>query len=293
MVHDLVIVGGGYWGTATAIVATQSGRSVLILDDDDLMSGSQNASGIVHQDIYHKKIFEHLLPPDWTDEELEESFEWLEMVAKAHPMPERFLNLDRPDLGVRPLKQRSLYLKSNDSLLALFPKTYGKAKQIRSIPGGFAVDTSGGPIYEAKAVLIACGYRCDELIVASGLPPIGVRGLFGRGLIVAGSAQHAVPITIQTAPYTKFELRAWGDHVRVGDTAEKSPNQRYRDRLDRLSTYMFPTDRTVVAEVTGIRPIMPQFTIRTLVPGLFVATGGHRSALGISGLVAKRVVGLL
>lgn len=289
---DLIVIGGGFWGVACALECSRLGWSVVLLDDADPSSGSRNASSIAHIESYSSPLFESLWPSYWNRSELKDSFSWLVKNAGAKLTDEPFVNLTRPDLAPR-ARTRPLYLDRNEDLTGLFPATPAKVTSIIPCRVGWSVGTEAGAVYEAPRLLVAAGYRTDDVLALAQQAPLGVRPMFGRGLIVKGTSKIPVPSMVMTRPYTKFAVRPWGDtgNLRIGDTAEKKRNDARGKELLRLAEDVMLFHEPV-GWMTGWRPVLPKFTVEKLGAGLVVATGGHRMAMGLTGLVVPRVINL-
>lgn len=286
--HDLIVVGGGYWGSAIAHEAGQRGLDAAVLDDFNPASGSRNASGIIHPKTYGSKLFRHFMPPDWTKEDLAASFEWLKRHCGAVETVEHFTNWQRQDLGVRPLPV-GLYLKDNDALLGLVEPFNDRVERIERCDGDWILNG----LYRAPRLVVAAGPGTDAVLALAGAAPLGVTALFGRGLAIRGATPYPSPLVVQTRAYRKFETRPWHDLIRVGDTAEVKPDEaKYRDELRAVADWVAPGSETV-KWFEGYRPVCEQFTVRLVGDGLVAATGGHRMGLGLSGLVANKALGLL
>lgn len=288
--HDLIVIGGGYWGSAICYEARLRGINAVVLDSNDPKSGSRNASGILHPKTYSSPLFKKYMPDDWTKEDLAASFAWLKKHCGAREVVEHFVNWTRPDLGVRKLPV-GYYLDSNEALTGLVAPIKSIVEDIeRSGP-----DWIVNQWHSAPRLVIAAGIHTDEMIVlAVGAEHcVGVSALFGRGLGVRGTSTQPSPIVVQTRPYRKFETRPWGDLIRVGDTAEVNPDEtKYRAELRAVADWLAPGSETV-RWFEGYRPVCEKFTVKLVAPGLVAATGGHRMGLGLSGLVAVKALALL
>ena len=286
--HDLIVVGGGYWGSAIAHEAGQRGLDAAVLDDFNPASGSRNASGILHPKTYSSPLFKKYMPADWTKADLLASFEWLKRHCGAVETVEHFTNWTRPDLGVRTLPV-GYYLPSNEALTGLVSPFNEVVESIRREDGLWTVNG----MYRAPRLVVAAGIGTDAVLALAGVAPIGVTALFGRGLGVRGTTSHPSPLVVQTRPYRKFETRPWGDLLRVGDTAEVKPDEaKYRAELRAVADWLAPGSETV-EWYEGYRPVCEQFTVRLVAEGLVAASGGHRMGLGLSGLVAVKTLSLL
>jgi glycine/D-amino acid oxidase-like deaminating enzyme len=286
--HDLIVIGGGYWGSAVAHEARQRGLDAAVLDDFNPASGSRNASGILHPKTYSSPLFKKYMPADWSKADLLASFEWLKKHCGAVETVEHFTNWTRPDLGVRKLPV-GYYISSNEALTGLAEPFNEKVDAIRRSDGLWIVNG----MFRAPRLVVAAGIGTDSVLALAGVAPIGVTSLFGRGLGVRGLTTHPSPLVVQTRPYRKFETRPWGDLLRVGDTAEVRPDEaKYRGELRAVADWLAPGSETV-EWYEGYRPVCEQFTVRLVAEGLVAASGGHRMGLGLSGLVAVKTLEML
>src|SRR5687768_3204699 len=53
---DLIVIGGGFWGTACAVMAESLGLSVVLVDDLNPQGASRNAAGIVSLGWYRWRM---------------------------------------------------------------------------------------------------------------------------------------------------------------------------------------------------------------------------------------------
>lgn len=287
---ELAIVGGGYWGTCLAVLASDLGVDVKLLDDHWEHGASRNSAGIFQEWWYKAETSAKRIPSNWDWKG--PSVRWLmerELVTKTgetfttnrNPVP-RF----REDCRlVNPLEVHAL----------AFPVLQlAQAMRLVRDPGwGWRVVTHTGDEIAAKQLVVAAGARTDDLLEASGLPCVGVWGLRGRAVVLSGDGLPQMPHTHLAAPYTHFTLRPWGDgRWRWGDTVERSDKDQLAGKLLPSMLREFP-GTMVEGVLDGQRPESKQYICDEVAPGLVVMTGGHRVGLGLSQPVAERALRLL
>lgn len=270
---DLLIVGGGYWGAAVSFEARKKGWRVAVVDDGDKRSGTRAASGVADRSAFKSEVFRKYLPVGWSDSDLDDSFNWL-LERGGETVGEYFWNRFA---GTGPREgSECVYIEGPETITNLLGSTYR---------GRF--DPSK---VDYKRLVVAAGYRTDEVLAQLGLDPLGVGKLYGRGIVAEGTPSLVTPVSVMIRPYCKHTVRRWGSgQWKVGDTAEKIPNEKYLESLREVGRSVLSDYREVkVSE--GFRPILPKFTVEKLTPSIVVATGGHRLGLGLAGLVAKKVM---
>jgi glycine/D-amino acid oxidase-like deaminating enzyme len=288
-VLDLVVVGGGFWGTAAALQARRRGLEAVVLDCRAPQGASKAAAGLVHKDGFGRDTFLRRAPAWWDADELGWSLEWLKEVAGLRRTGEWFFNGDaagakyRPDCWLAP---------PVNVLLEMARPLFDRAERLEPAAGGWAVATPG-TTYKARLVVVAAGALTDRLLEASGLRKAGVEGLPGRGYLFPGTLPDGVPQTTQVRPYTSFTVRPWGERtLRLGDTVERGDGPRPGD-LNALRSILARWGGGGRMEVCGVRPVCPRFVVEPWAPGLVVAVGGHRVGLGLAGAVGRRCLQLL
>lgn len=304
---DLLVVGAGYWGSGIAYEAAQKGWKVAVVDDGDLRAGSRNASGICDPKAYKSSVFSRYWPPEWNPSELDDSIAWL-IDQGGYWVDEWFWNRFQ---GTTPRAgARCVYLDGGFG--ALIPYRI-QGKILDGEPeGGFwniRLENREGKTswVEARRLAVAAGYRTDEVLDSLGLPGVGITPLYGRGLLARGSPSREVPVSVMIRPYTKHTVRPWkgrphdGSWFRIGDTAEEEDrvnSESGRRRWESLLT----VGRSVLdvfrpgPVIQGYRPVAERFLVEKVSgsgPPVAVATGGHRLGLGLTGLVARKVMEVL
>jgi glycine/D-amino acid oxidase-like deaminating enzyme len=287
-IYDLAVVGGGYWGVATALRARESGKDVILFDDSDPLAGSRNASAICDPASYKSKVFRRFWPTGWTKDDLKESLNWL-LGNGGELTEEVFLN-QFEGRGIRPIRPKAIYLKSNEDFLRRFPATTAEVLGLERRGILWELRTRTGT-FLARKICLALGYRTDAFLAKAGMPLLGVGRLYGRGIIVRGTPAYPVPICVMTRPYVKHTIRQWEDGYRVGDTAERGEVKEGVDpNLLAVTESVMGDQYEVLRSVNGFRPTADKFLVDKIAPGLAVATGGHRLGLGLAGLAAKKVL---
>lgn len=299
-VYDVAIIGGGYWGRAIAQEVQRAGKTCVIVDDGDRLSGSRAASGICDPAVYKSSVFRRYMPQDWSESDLQESLHWL-CSNHGRQVKEYFWN---KFAGTDPREGAScIYFPPVHKLSRLWP-----AETVKGIAGycettklgriSLAVFNKHGNYQEqirSCFVVIAAGYRSGYLAekLVDGCKT-NVDRLYGRGIIrFARRTETVSPISVMIRPYCKHTIREWGKGVwKIGDTAEEKHSDNKFNALLDVANIGVPNYRDqIISE--GYRPVMDKFTVAKLTNRVILASGGHRVALGLSGLVAKKVLEML
>lgn len=281
---DLVIIGGGYWGLAIAIEARKAGFNVNLVDDGAPDAGSRAASGIADRVSFKSPIIRKLLPDNWTQDDIDESFAWL----CAHGGVERQLTFWNWFEGREPRPGNHVVMLDRLDTLA----NYVPGRKLATVAErhGKTVILATGHTFTPDRLVIAAGARSETL---TGVP---VNALFGRALIVEGILKDdspALPLNLLIAPYRNVHVRPWGRYYRVGDTVEPKPNDDRLKPLYKVVDLCFKPRYNIVRVEQGYRPTTDKFVVEQIEPGVILATGGYRVGLGLAGLVAKKVVEML
>lgn len=288
MIYDMIVVGAGYWGAACASEARRRGRTVLVIDDADPKSGSRAASGVCDPKAYKSDVFAKYLPADWKPL-LNDSFQWL-LDNGGVLTTERFRNhfAGTESRG----GAECVYVPTVDTILSLAGETVRAGVVGGSLGETVCVSGTDGRAYVGRRLLVAAGYRTDDVLRSVGVKPLGVGRLYGRGILAAGTPREAVPVSVMIKPYVKHTVRPWGaagsNVYKVGDTAEERPNDKLLEGLRTVGRLVLSGYREA-AVTEGYRPVLPQFTVEKVGRNCVVATGGHRLGLGLCGLVARKV----
>ena len=290
VIQDLIVVGGGFWGVASALVASKKGMRVVVLDNRDPRGASRNAAGIVCKHWYKQHTITNMLPEDWTKQEIQESVQFLDPFGLSKT-GEQFTSYAH---NQEKWREDCYLIPSCSSLLSKFTTQLSQVLSVRPHQSRIEVVTRDGTLIAHK-VLIAAGAFTDNLLKASQLPLCGVRALRGRAFIATNSLEEFVPRTHMSRPYTHYTLRPWGKgHARLGDTVEKRVEGTDEPivGLQSVLAHMSPGAK-VVRVLDGWRPVCEQFTVKRVHERIVVATGGHRVGLGLAGLVANKCWELL
>lgn len=293
---SVIVIGAGYWGAPITHTLRNAGKTVICLDDQDPLSGSRNAAAIIAPHVYRTDKLKGMLPEGWTQADIDQSVAWATKMGRGVEYQEGFLNImpSAASATVRiPDKWATSVHFPEGAIIDLVEPRQEKVCTIRHGEGGWNVVTTV-QTYVADTVVIAAGYRTDEVVKLAGLPPIGVQKVFGRGIVGTGTPIHRLPLAVMTRPYTKMGLREWGPgQFYVGATKERTPHESNRDALDRLAEKMV-TGWTLVKRMEGYRPATgDKFILREIAPKLIVATGGNRFGLGVAYQVANHIRGMV
>lgn len=278
---DLVVIGGGYWGSAVARLARATrGWSVVVLDDGDDEGASRASAGYVRWSWLSGQLGG--IVPDWWED--------------AHTAWSRDL---LKDWGAREVTERAEDYKGNSSersgLFLVNPWEVlsrdftARVQRVERRPDGWDVLTSLHDAIPAQRVVIAAGVWTDALLSASGFKPLGVEQLTGSALIFAGELDTEAR-SYMTRPYHHVQMRRWRPgQVRVGETVSKEYPDNKLGALIAEAGKLYPQGRNP-AIVTGRRPVLPRATVAELGDGLVVAVGGHRIGLSLAGGIANHVL---
>lgn len=294
--HDLIVIGGGFWGTMTASLARLWNRNTLLLDDLHPQGASRNAAGIVSMGWYRWRQTRDR--KDIVGNIFAGTFQTADAVYGVHVLRDMGLLRQTGEecftlAGNRKFKDDLWLLSSPQDLFAQVDRTWGKVQKLVRERGYWLVVTEDRQ-YMTANVVVAAGAFTDALLAASGLPTVGVEGLRGRGLLIQPHKRFDVPHTVQIAPYSHVTLRPWKDGLaRVGDTVEKKPGGDEKLLpLHTIARTLAPQYETVKV-FDGLRPVLQKVFIGEIAPGLVVATGGHRVGLALAPAAAKKALALL
>jgi glycine/D-amino acid oxidase-like deaminating enzyme len=294
--YDLIVIGGGFWGSMTALHAQKKGLSVLLLDDLNPQGASRNAAGIISLGWYQwrqtrdkKDVVGNIFGDLFTFADAAYGVGLLRDYGLLRQTGEEMFTL----AGNRRFRQDLWLLSSPQELFELAERKQRQVERLVREDGRWRVQTAEVN-YFAQRVVIAAGAFTDDLLVASGLSPIGVKGLRGRGLLIQPHKVFDVPHTVQVAPYSHLTLRPWkGGLARVGDTVEKKPAG--DERLEPLKDFAakLAPQYEITKVFDGLRPVTEKAFIQLVAPDLVVATGGHRVGLALAPAAAVKALALL
>ena len=308
---DVLVIGGGFFGVATAAYLARKGLWTALLDQPLPGASSRAGSGYAS--------------PRWVGRDLREGRRALETAMALGLRLRPLLPLHYRVKDYEPLSPpKDLYVFDRDEyLLGLYQGIHlvGTATRIDVANGG--ADTSGGfvvwrndvrgaqqPPIEARSVVLALGHRTDEFLRDNGLLPVGVKGLPGSAAYYPGS-----PVSytwLKVGPYKHYAIRPWGDDMtRLCATVERNEAavQRERDKMLAAGRSFIPS------AVNGARPVRWETGIRPVISkgaplvqraryeamdgsqrehkGLVVATGGGRVGALAAFLAAEQAYSML
>lgn len=284
---DLLVIGGGFWGTAAAIIAKEDGASVIVLDSGDPKGASRNAAGIVCSHWYRQKTIRSMTPDEWDTKEVVAGISFLDRFG-LRKTGEVFSSYSDPEKRER----ADCYLLGTPAdLLDQVRRVKTVVSRLVRREGFTSAETDVGT-FNARFVLVAAGVKTDDLLTASGFPPTGVVPLRGRAIIAKTEITVSTPWTYMSRPYTHWTLREFGaGRVRLGDSVERINSRGFVELRKQLGE-MSPGAK-VERILDGLRPVCDKFFVKRVTPRIVAATGGHRVGLGMSGYVAKRCLRLL
>lgn len=271
---DLAIIGAGFWGVATALVAEARGATVTLISSNMPTAASRAASG----------YFAHSWYKDL----------WKDRAAEAHDLALKHgIDLVRTGADVMTYKNARLggglgrmLPKSDWSTFTpaafLARRTADEVGYVVNVRPG-EVRLAAGQVVLARAIVIAAGAATDHILFRSKLPMLGVTGLGGRGIIIEGSPP---PRTIlhHVSPYHALAVRPWGENrLRFGETIEQKPakSAEYVEKLWKALNPYKPVNGRVIEEQWGLRPVCNLGPTVMSIPcptphKIVVASGGGR-----------------
>lgn len=270
---DLIVIGGGYWGVACALRAERAGATVTMIDDAGFDGASKAASG-------HFAL-------SWFAKEKRKQAEAALAIGSELLSIERVGALEHAAWHKESRRIDDWYTFSPEEFLELRkPDVRAAAKKIEIVDGG--VEVCG---HVARRVVVAAGIGTDEILLRSGLEPMGLKGLRGTGVFVRAERADPVVELVKTNPYRHFSIRRWKDGcVRLGDTLETKPNAtQVNEMIRRTAPYVSgPVDRVV----SGIRPMRDEGPgMKRVHERVIAASGGGRIggifSLAIADQIAK------
>lgn len=272
---DLIIIGGGFWGISCALRAKEQNKSVLVFDDRDPQAASRNATCMIKWGWYSGTPFKKLCPDNWTDEDIVESFRWLSKYVELESTGQNFYNFS-DNFKKKTFQDDVVLMELPESLLNQVLTINEKVEMIKETKEGWRVNGKN-----CKNLIIAAGYRTDELLIKNKLPGVGIGKDLGIGLILNREAVHT-PTTWCVRPFVQYTMRKWGDKIRFGETKNLEPMKKYINR--------FIGESEIVEEKRGYRPKAKKFTIQAVRKNLVVISGGYKFGLVIAGLVSKEAM---
>ncbi len=254
---DVVVVGGGFWGTFICRSLRALGLSVVCLDALVEGAASRAAAGLVWASAFTPRC-------EWWGERHTAacasffSDGWVE---------ERLVSAWSPE-G-----------RSRGRVWC------GRVELEQAVP--FAVRSLPIAEHPSRWIVLAAGVWCDSILEASGLPLTGVAASRGVGLVGPGSVDGVLSRAYRLPGDTRtrvVSMRPWGPGVRLGDTLP----EREEEQLLEMARWCPGS-----TQVWGLRPRLPSLLVEPWGPGLVVATGGYRNGLAVAPGVGLRVAELL
>lgn len=295
-VHDLIVIGGGFWGTAAAIQAREGGRDVLLLDDDNPQGASRNAAGIMSLNWYKFQRPTRLYTPTitlmmgslFTYADAVWGVDWYSERGLANFTGEHYLRYQG-----QPQFRRDCHLLNDlDTFLRLGQPEQTSVIRLFQEKGYWFVETPE-QTYRTVKVIVAAGAFTDHLLQASALPTVGVGALRGRAIVYQTARRFPVPLTYKASVGQQYTFRQWGEGlVRLGDTTERGEGDKALDKLRAFAATELPT-LAEVQVLDGLRPVCKQMVVKQVAPGLVVMTGGHRVGLALAPAAAKKALEVL
>jgi glycine/D-amino acid oxidase-like deaminating enzyme len=313
-VYDVVIIGGGFWGTVLSRVLSIGtdaqgsmglSFSCLLIDDENPRGASRNAAGIVCLDWYKHKTIKKMTPSGWDlfgkrDEAhtLDNAVRFMMGMCGLRKTGEMFSSYSN---HVPKFREDCYTIEKARRVLDKWcgSRTTAKVERIQVRKDCTVTHTNFGRYY-SNQVVVCAGAFTDEVLLQSQLPTVGVSGLRGRALLgkVSLPQYPEIPQTYLSRPYTFYTVRPWGKiedrTVFVGNTTEKTDTRGDApvDELRATAKKVCPS--FVETEVLdGIRPVCAEFTVKRVHPRVIAATGGHRVGLALAPIVAWKIRDLL
>ena len=310
---DLVVIGAGFWGHSTFIKARERGLNCLLVDSQEDLAASPNATGLVALSWYKKSSsLSKYLPEEWTYERIVQAFEWVKDFGNLDETGFVFYNGTTEEYK----DKEGCYLLPEDSPLLDF-SPYGeeellfgeKVTKLSEVEGGLRVHFDGGAYVDAEKVMLAAGVWTDRILRASSMRQTMVECLLGRAFLVDVENKDLPedrPLKVMSAPYQFTWIRPQYGGYRTGDSVEEigCPEEvEFQTPLDQTkyeSKFLDPVrDRAEEVEIQGIKQGIRPSTESVICDvwddkgNLVVATGGGRVGLALSGIVSKTALELL
>jgi glycine/D-amino acid oxidase-like deaminating enzyme len=284
----VLVIGAGFWGTAISLALREAGRQVLCLDSSEPGAASAAAAGLVRQSTLDR--LQQAGPAWWTEHHSSACQDFLGQ-PWMRACKERVVSPYRPEGRMR----TGLWCADCSAFLGLARAQPMRVIQLLRQSHGWRVLTEQHPLLAGQVVL-AAGVFCDDLLRASHLPALGLRGIPGSGLLAPAEVlpQEALTQAYRLPGDTRTRTataRAWGDgEVRAGDTLGTDEEAQLRVIQSLLQQ---AGGRGPIRRLWGIRPDLPQLVVEKIAPDLVVASGGRRTGLASAPGVARRVRELL
>lgn len=289
LIHDIVVIGGGFWGSVITVQLRQHHPDLAItcLDSGEPGFASRAAGGLLRSEWLDSSAFARIRPEWWGPAHTRACLEWVEEGLRAGWIKQvEEARVDRRWLA--PRKKMGLHLVDCAALLTQGQARTAHVLRLERKPAGWVLR---GTSLIARTLVLAAGVGCDLLLRASGLPILGVQSARGEALLGAGALTSPVTYSYRLPGDTRTRsgtARAWAGGLRIGDTWEDDGLQ-----LAELREFGARVGFGETQIVSGARPVLPRLTVEEISSGLVVATGGHRSGLISSAGAALRVCELV
>lgn len=266
--RDVVIVGGGLFGSIAARALRHAGMDVELIDDNRPMSGSR-AAGC-------------LMRPSWLSSMGKEN------VNRSMKLLDGLYGLKLVELNAGPLKVACDWI--NPDAILSEPRRLAKAVSVH--PGRVILDSRVDPLIEARNVIVATGHWVPELVPDTEV--IGKVGMSAR--LSAPPDDNRISVW---APYKQLvRFRAPGGFCWAGDGSAiikaNWDRERWRQVRNRIVTFAGDGELR-----EGVRPYVktpnPADLRRVLPeaphgPSLWTLTGGGKNGTAAAGWAAAELL---
>lgn len=264
--YDVIVVGGGLFGSIAAANLRSSGMSVLVIDDGRPRSGSR-AAGC-------------LMKPSWLSKMGKEN------VDKSFAVLDRLYGLKTVDLWAGPVKVAAQWINPDKVMGNLLDDLDRKVGKVSEVGSGYVKLVEPGQFtIRAKHIIVACGVWNKEL-----LPFTEVVGKVGVSVrLDAPPADNRID---PWAPYKQLVRFAAEGFAWAGDgTAILDANWNYARHITSVKRI---TDWAGGGEVReGIRPYVntpDPAALKQEAFGLWSLTGGGKNGTAAAGWAAAQLV---
>lgn len=261
--RDVIIVGGGLFGSIAAEALRKAGMDVCLIDDGRPRSGSR-AAGC-------------LMKPSWLQKMGRSN------VDASFSLLDRLYGLRTVSLKAGPLTVDAKWI--NPDVVMSSERITRHVAKVASFPGGNRVRFRDMEPMDAKVVIVAAGAWTRELI--NGAPIVGKAGVSVR--LNSPPTDNRISVW---APYKQLVRFSQPDFRWAGDgTAILTKNwnlDRERACLDRIIEFAGEGQARV-----GIRPFAQTSdpaALEEIAPGLFSLTGGGKNGTAAAGWAAAQLL---
>lgn len=278
---DLIVIGGGLFGSMIARYFEHKGAEVIVLDSDEKLSASKCSLGVWRD--------------SWVEKIKVQSENSLEIWDEVGIVPDEvdFFDMD---------KEEEFKMKWVDfSKISMRPVPFKVHSVKNNRVKGYYFEDGDQMELKAKNVVIAAGVYTDFILNNSNYPTIGLDGYWGANFVV--NMNIDVSRISTWAPYKQNVLhKIDDDHFTFSDGVKiKNPtldDKRIKKVSPRIKTHL---DEIVMANVDpekivqvreGLRPFLPKGLMSFVNKhdkNLFSATGGAKNGTVLCGHVAKEL----